>query len=215
LCIVVGLAIGLVWPRNRRLARTWLVFVAVLYFVLALPVTAKVIADALPSTVSLDADRAGPLDAIVVFDGDNRRGRVTATARAFWTSHPSAVLVLGGQAEWLYDRLPKAGLPAQVCRLDSGPRTTRDQIAWVRTYLASHDERIAVVASRLQVPRIARLLEVAKVNVALIRAPIDQEPPTNGWRLFVPRYIALRVSRDALYEHLALAYYHYNGWTTP
>jgi hypothetical protein len=30
----------------------------------------------------------------------------------------------------------------------------------------------------------------------------------------VPTYIALRVSRDALYEHAALAYYRSRGWIT-
>jgi hypothetical protein len=46
----------------------------------------------------------------------------------------------------------------------------------------------------------------------LVPASIDIEPPTSGVRRFIPAYIALRVSRDALYEHAALLYYRYNGW---
>jgi hypothetical protein len=30
--------------------------------------------------------------------------------------------------------------------------------------------------------------------------------------VFVPTYYALRVSRDAIYEHVALRYYRWHGW---
>ena len=49
-------------------------------------------------------------------------------------------------------------------------------------------------------------------SAALIVSPIDTEPATSGWRLVVPTYYALRVSRDAIYEHAALALYTWRGW---
>jgi uncharacterized SAM-binding protein YcdF (DUF218 family) len=211
LCLLAGLTLGF-WPRHRRLARRWMVTVVAVYIVLALPITARAIAGARPATSRIAADAAGPLAALIVFDGDNRRGRITAAATAFWYSHPAVIWVVGGDADWLYDKMPDAGIPPAVRRLDSGPRNTRDQIAWVSRYVSANAGRAAVISSRLQLPRIAGLFREAGLDVPLIAAPIDTEPPVAGWQLFVPRYIALRVSRDALYEHMALAYYRHNGW---
>jgi hypothetical protein len=61
-------------------------------------------------------------------------------------------------------------------------------------------------------PRVAALAQTAGLELDLLASPVDQEPPTEGvWRL-VPTYLALRVSRDAIYEHAALAYYRWRGW---
>jgi hypothetical protein len=61
-------------------------------------------------------------------------------------------------------------------------------------------------------PRIAALARSAGVAPLLLPSPIDDEPPAVGvWR-FVPTYIGLRTSRDAMYEHAALVYYRNKGW---
>ncbi|MEO7192538.1 MAG: hypothetical protein ABI051_15905 [Vicinamibacterales bacterium] len=215
--LLLGLAVGAVvmwvWPRHRRLGRSIFMGLPLLYLLLALPLTAGAISGALPSIPTVNADSVGPLDELLVFDGDNRRGRVRATARAFVVSRPSLIWVVGGQADWLYDQLPAAGVPPAQLRLDPEPLTTRAQIQWVVDRTAAHpDARMAIVCSRLQIPRIAGLTQAAHLHVPLISAPIDDEPVNGGWRVFVPTYFALRVSRDAIYEHAALAYYRYHGW---
>jgi uncharacterized SAM-binding protein YcdF (DUF218 family) len=72
--------------------------------------------------------------------------------------------------------------------------------------------RTCVIASRLQMPRVAALAHSEGLDVTLIPSPTDTEPPTAGFRVFVPSYTALGVSRDALYEHAALAYYRWRDW---
>ena len=97
-------------------------------------------------------------------------------------------------------------------RLETDATTTREQIAQLARIVEAGPGRPALVASRLQMARVAALVRVAGLEVTLISSPIDDEPPTSGLQRFVPMYIALRVSRDALYEHVALAYYAWRGW---
>jgi hypothetical protein len=218
LCLGIGLCFWLLWPRSARLARRWLMSVFILYIVLALPITAKAIAGQLPAIGTGTVwDDLTPVDALVIFDGDNRRGRLRAAARAFARSKPPAIWVLGSEAAWFEPELPLVGIPLSTVQFDSSTLNTRDQIAWVGRRLAAHPEgRVAVVASRLQAPRIAGMFRVAGLTgVSIVPAPIDVEPPVSGSALLLPAHSALRVSRDALYEHMALAYYRHNGWARP
>jgi hypothetical protein len=70
----------------------------------------------------------------------------------------------------------------------------------------------AVIASRLQAARVDALIRTARLPVTLLSSPVDEEPPVSGAARFVPSYIALRMSRDAIYEHAALVYYRWRGW---
>ena len=213
LCLVLGLVIMFVWPRNRRAGRLWLLVVSAGYLVLGLPIVANAIANRLPRVDSDRLPRDHPLDGLIVFDGDNRRGRVSESGRAYREGAPREVWVLGGEEEWLVEELPAAGMPAGIIQHDTGTLNTRDQMAWVARYVASHPgSRVAVVASRLQMPRVAALARSAGIDVTLLSSPVDDEPPTTGAKVLVPMYIALRVSRDALYEHAALVYYRRKGW---
>ena len=96
LCILIGLGLFImfVWPRHRRVGRWWLMGVLVLYLTLALPATANVLAAGLgppPTPVSL----VPAVDTLVVFDGDNRTGRVRTMVDIFRVRQPAAVWVLG------------------------------------------------------------------------------------------------------------------------
>lgn len=206
-CLGVALVLRFLWPQSRRAARLWLVAVAVLYVVLALPVVATSIAAALPV---VEADRRPAYDRLIVFDGDNRRGRVREAIGAFERT-PTTIAVLG--EDWVVDALVDAGIPRERIVQDTMTLTTRAQMAAVAAMHArGPGMRLAVIASRLQMPRVAALARAGGLDVALRPSPIDDEPPTTGGARFVPRYIALRVSRDALYEHAALAYYRWRGW---
>jgi hypothetical protein len=46
----------------------------------------------------------------------------------------------------------------------------------------------------------------------LLPSPVDHEPAHQGWKLWLPSFAALRVSREALYELAALEYYRLRGW---
>ena len=103
LCIALGLVVMFVWPRNRRAGRLWLYFVSVSYLLLGLPLVANTIAGRLPRVPPDHLPRGEPLDALIVFDGDNRRGRVREAAQACRAAAPIGVWVLGGEEEWLVE----------------------------------------------------------------------------------------------------------------
>jgi len=213
LALAAGLVLRFGWRRTRAIGFAWLVGVVVLYLILAMPLVANGIASSLPGAALTATPNIGPLDTLVVFDGDNRRGRVHAAAELFGHLHPQAIWVLGREADWLRNELPNAGVPSGVIRMDQATGTTREQVAWVERYVGREPRlHLAIVVSRLQVPRVWGLLARGGIAVPLVGGPIDDEPPVGGARLLVPTYIALRVSRDALYEHVALAYYRHRGW---
>jgi hypothetical protein len=191
--------------------RVWFGLVALLYLFLGLPAVATAIADELGPVRTTAGGALAPLDTLIVFDGDNRRGRVRESLRVFTEARPRTVSVLG--ADWLVRALVGAGIPADRIAHDNTTENTRDQIDSIRRLMATTPGlRVAIVASRLQMPRVAGLVDTARLSVSLVASPIDTEPPTTGFWQFVPMYKALRVSRDALYEHAALAYYRRQGW---
>jgi uncharacterized SAM-binding protein YcdF (DUF218 family) len=217
LSIGLGLFLMFVWPRNRKWAVRWLGAIGVLYVILSLPLTAWTIGKALPGTQRVEhAPETGPLDNLIVFDGDNRRGRVNLAREAFRHAQSPEVWVLGVQSDWIQKELREAGVPWNSVHIDTSTGTTRAQVLWVakrrrdQPYL-----RLAVIASRLQVPRTEGLARAAGLDVPILGAPTDREPPTDGLQLLVPQYRALRVSRDGLYEHAALRYYAWKGWIAP
>ena len=150
------------------------------------------------------------VDALIVFDGDNRRGRVAEAKKIYDTAKPARVWLLGDR--WMWDALWRSGIPYDLITPDKGPPNTRAQMDWVQRFESTRPGRTAIVASRIQMPRIAALAEAAGIRAVLAPSPADTEPARSGVRQFVPTYYALRISRDALYEHVALVYYRYNGW---
>lgn len=205
--IAVSLTVAYGWPKRRRLGKRLLVALLALYVVMSLPVVAKSIAGRLPST----ATTAAPFDQLIVLDGDNRIGRIQLAHEIVDARSPHRVWVLG--AQWFADALRDAGIPHDRLVHETGASTTREQILRVTSLVESNPRTaFALIASRLQMPRIAALLQARGLSVGLIASPVDSEPPTSGARLFVPSYAALRVSRDAFYEVVALAYYRWRGW---
>jgi uncharacterized SAM-binding protein YcdF (DUF218 family) len=208
----IALLLGRLGPRARRAGRVGLVCLFAVYLFLGLPVVATGFADRVSSYRPVsDITTLTGTDVLVVLDGDNALGRIQEAVRMYRGLTPRHVIVSGRQ--WFVDEIVEAGVPADRIVADHGPRTTREQVESLPRLLAGRDpRRIVVVASRLQVPRVAALARSAGVTVDLAPSPIDVEPPTAGiWR-FVPTYTALRVSRDAIYERWALAYYRYRGW---
>ncbi|HEX7779308.1 MAG TPA: ElyC/SanA/YdcF family protein, partial [Vicinamibacterales bacterium] len=193
------------------LSRAWLWFVFAAHTILALPVVANTIAGGLPPVEMTDPAALRNLDTLFVLDGDNRRGRVRSAAQAASASPGAAVVILGGE-DWLLAALTEAGVAPGRISQEYQPADTRQQLAAVQRMTAQTPGRTALVASRLQMARVEGLVRNAGLSCALVASPIDTEPASSGWRLFVPSYYALRVSRDAIYEHAALAYYARKGW---
>jgi hypothetical protein len=221
LAVLAGLGLIRVVPRFRGVGLAWLIAVSASYIVLALPVVANAIASALPrigsrveTATSGSADASQPhnrISTLIVLDGDNRRGRVREVQRVLATDSPSTVWVLGGR--WILEALEEAHVSGPRFRYDATARTTREQMDQVaRIAGGAPDGRTSLIASRLQAPRVAALAQTLGLQVSVLPSAIDAEPPVAGLVVYLPTYIALRVSRDALYEHAALAFYRWRGW---
>jgi uncharacterized SAM-binding protein YcdF (DUF218 family) len=195
--------------RWRRPARFWLVGVAVTYVFLGMPVVANTIAAGLPAFPSNNPAAWRGIDTLIVLDGDNRRGRVRQAREVYEVAKPAEVWVFGDA--WMLDPLLQSGVPYDRIKFGGDTANTRDQMARVKAFVDRH-RRAAVIASRLQMPRIAALALSLDLMVPLIESPIDDEPPTTGIAQFVPSYVGLRTSRDALYELAAIRYYAWRGW---
>ena len=126
-----------------------------------------------------------------------------------WAAPP--IIVLG--EDWLVDDLQEAGIPLAQIRHEVGPTTTREQMEWARQYLGAHEvASTAIIASRLQMPRIAALGETMRLRVTLLPSEVDVEPARAGARRWIPSLAALTLARDALYEVAAIKYYSAQGW---
>ena len=211
LCLAIALLLKFVFPKRRRVTRGWLAAVTVLYLLMSLPLVATAIVDGLPAVPQFDVAAAPALEALVVFDGDNRVGRVEETMRIHRAAPGVRIIVLG--EGWIPPELATRGVPDGAIVTISRLATTRDQVSWLKTFAAGRPpDRIAVVASRIQMARVVELFRASQLDVTPAPAPIDAEPQRGGVWAVVPTYIALRASRDALYEHAALAYYRWRGW---
>ena len=210
-CLAVGLMVGRAAPRWRRAARAWIVLVFLGYAVLGMPWFANRIAGRLSSYSPLqDVAPVRGANTLIVLDGDNSEARVRECRRLYEAMDRPLVVASGGDD--FVRALIDAGIPAGVIRRDLRSRTTREQVAHLMPWLTSPDRRALVVASRLQMPRLAGLLEAAGVHTHLAPSGLDAEPPTSGPWQAVPSYAALCASRDAIYEYIALAYYRHRGW---
>lgn len=212
MCSMVALVIGHVWPRRPRIARAWLVVLFAVYLVLGTPVVAHEIADGLSGYEPLGDLRSKPgADLIVLLAGDNLVGRIDETTRAYRAWEPKAVVVSAGD-DWTVQQLVDAGIPSRKIFLDLGPGNTLEQMNAFPAYVARYQAASpALIASRLQMPRVAALARMHNLKVTLLPSAVDTEPPRTGVGRWVPRYTALRISRDAIYERAALAYYVYLG----
>lgn len=206
--IAASLFVGFIWPRRRKLAGAGLLTVLTGYLLLACPLVVRTLVEALPAPSAAVAPAAPALDALLVFDGDNRRGRVHL-AEALLAAAPNAQVIVLGSTLILADMPPEL-----IARLHHLPAAnTRDQMAAVRQFSAAHpDHRAAIIVSRLQAPRVARLAARAGLRTAILPAALDAELPGSQWSGPAPNLSALAVGRDALYEHLALWYYGWRGW---
>jgi len=208
-----GLAIFfLAFRRTRRTGRWLLCSFLLLYFVLSLPAVAQLVTSPAARTRSLPAAEYGRLDDLFVIDGDNYQSRAALAVLVARTASPRTVWVVGGVE--LRDALLVHGIDKDLWRWGGGAaRTTYDQLLWVQESIATtHSRRAAVVASRVHLPRIVDAARRLKIDLVAIPSPLDSEPPDSGVRAWLPSFSGLQLSRDGLYERVAVAYYRWKGW---
>jgi uncharacterized SAM-binding protein YcdF (DUF218 family) len=209
---MVGGLLVLSGGKLRRVGKIFLLLLAVSYIVAALPLTANALVARLPSYEPLWRG-AGPGDGhlLVVLSGDNAVERARETRRVLDSMTPRCVVVSGDP--WFVQLVVEAGVPRDRFTVDGAAETTREQIAQLDGWAQRCGvRRIVLVASTVSMPRIAALVRAASVPVSLAPSTTDTVAAQSGFWSLVPSYGALRISRDALYEHLALAYYRQRQW---
>lgn len=215
LCCCAGLALVYLWPRKRVLGHVWLVATFSVYLVLGTPAVANGIAAGLsPVEPAGDLSQMPRADVVVLVAGDNIVGRLRETLRAYHAWQPRMVIVSAGD-NWCVRQLVNGGVPRSRILLDRDPQNTFEQIAAVPSYRQRFQgASFVLIASRLQMQRVQALVRELGLDVGLLSSPADAEPHVSGIRRWMPQYAALRISRDAIYERAAMAYYaHRHGFT--
>jgi hypothetical protein len=208
--LVFCLLLAFIWPRRRRIAGVLLAGTLAGYLALSWPPLATILVDSLPAPPPTTiAQLPSPIEVLVLFDGDNRAGRVRLTEAVIKARSPGAVHAIG--SGWILREMDDA-LRKRVA-FDPAPVNTREQVNWLRQSVpAQLSGRTAVVVSRIQAPRVAGLLARSGADARLLASELDREPGRDGLRMVLPALSALAASRDALYEHAALLYYRWRGW---
>ncbi|HVG56150.1 MAG TPA: ElyC/SanA/YdcF family protein [Vicinamibacterales bacterium] len=200
------------FPRTRRLGVWLLMAIPVSYLIFSIPAVAHALAGSAAAVHAEPAATYGRQDEIFVLDGDNYRSRAALTARLAPAMQPRTIWVAGGGE--LRDALVASGIRSGQWRwADTAARTTYDQMLWIQGSMAGrHVQRAAIVASRLHTPRVTAIAKQLRMNVVVVPSPVDAEPTNSGAKRWLPSLAGLRLSRDGLYERIAVAYYRRNGW---
>lgn len=210
LCLAVGFGGSRVLPSARRVFHIGLALVLVSYLAMAMPAVAVGIINRLPLVAPpATADLRG-VRVLVVFDGDNLAGRSRAARRFLRRASPTDVHLLG--SPYLLADLRTA--MRHGTRLHHDPTTWNTSAQVLRVQEISEGlapTETAIIASRVQMPRIAALMQAAGARALLVPSDLDREPAAAGLDAVVPSYSALLASRDAIYEHAALVWYRWRG----
>ncbi len=205
---VAGLAWIYVWPKKRRSGWLFLAVLLTSYLVLALPAVAAGLAAKLPVSPTPTRAQIGEIRTLFVFDGDNRWGRLREVERIYQTAEPKRIVLLGRLS--VYKDLLLMPIPRERLEHDDSSFNTRSQVQRVRELLgsgASPSEGAAILASRLQAPRVERFVASEGLAIPVVPSELDVDLPSHGWRRWCPTLSALAVTRDAIYELAALRYY--------
>jgi len=147
-----------------------------------------------------------------VVDGDSYTARAALAAALDRSINPRSVWIVGFGD--LHDALVAQGVKQDRLRW-AYPEdwTTHGQFEQIRKVMEYYGiARAVVIVSRLQAARAEGLVRQFGLNATVIASPVDSEPPTTGVRRFIPSLAGLTLSRDALYERVAVPYYRWKGW---
>lgn len=111
-------------------------------------------------------------------------------------------------------RLIDAGVPAARILIEIDSLTTRDQaLNLPDTLRARRIHSFVLVTSAVHMPRAAAALQAVGMD-PIPSSAVDPFVSANRWSV-MPSRAALRLSRMAIYEYGAVAYYWSRGWFTP
>jgi hypothetical protein len=208
--LAILLIVGLIWviafPRRKTMGLLGLTAVALCYIAMATPLVAQWAVGRLPAAAPPGDGEIRHIQTLFIFDGDNRWGRLRESQRIYDLAHPREIVLLGRLS--VYKDLKLMPIARESLRHDSDSWNTSTQIQRTRElWLTGGKAPAAVLASRLQAPRVRLLLREAGLPLPVIPAPLDVQLPDDGVRRLVPSLAALATTRDAIYEIVALRYY--------
>jgi len=246
--LLIGFFLGVLLLFANRDTRAWgsslLAFLAVLYFLLSLPLTARTLERALRdgSQPVRTVVAAGGAETIVVLGGGSttfRAGgneinelsdatalRVLEAARLYELLDRPTVIVSGGSDELLNALTPES-IPMQQELLDLGVAPDRIKLESVS---GSTLEQAELLSRLLEVNEIREFILVTspihmRRALAVMRAQgLDPVPSPSSQHSeghiveqgnLLPDPAALQASRAAVREGLAQLFYWLNGWTGP
>jgi uncharacterized SAM-binding protein YcdF (DUF218 family) len=211
--LVCGLALWCFLPRFRSRISAAPIVLMCCYLVLSLPSTANLLADSLyrHSSVTRPDDARGA-QVVLVLQGDHEQLRVAETIRLYQLLHPAWVIVSANAAP-IRNALLAAGLPKNQVIWEYQSQTTRQQALEMAGGLRSrHVGRVVLVASPIHMPRALAACERAGIDAIPSVSTRPHSGLPRGFRGLVRRFEALTLSRESLYEHLALRWYSWRGW---
>ena len=246
--LLIGFFLGVVLLFAHRETRLWgsslLAFLAVLYFLLSLPLTARTIERALRdrSQPVGSVEEARGAQVIVVLGGGSatyRAGgneinelsdatalRVLEGARLYELLEHPAVVVSGG-ANLLLDVLTPETIPMQQELLDLGVAPDRIHMESLSGNTLEQAEQVSKLLEANQMGDFVLVTSPIHMRRALatMRArgldplPSPSNQHSEGHIVerggILPHPTALRASRAAIREGLAVLFYWLNGWTGP
>jgi len=196
--------------RSRRVGISVCAALAGAYVVLALPATAARLSDGLLQFDRLhDVRDARGASTIVMIGGDSAHARIVETLRLFHLLRPR--WIVASSPPEMREALIAGGVPSGQIIAEVTARTTREQaIAVAKLVRARELGPIVLVASAIHMPRALGAFRAAGLSVVPSPSATRQ---IAGLPRYWPAYDGLRLSREAMYEHAALAYYRWRGWT--
>ncbi len=241
--LTLALALMLAGERTRRWGVGCLAGLAMVYWLLALPITASTLERFLSTGLAPVAEAEGQRGetAILVFGGgtDTFRaeglglsvpGEATALralegARMYRLLSPAIVISSGGpggeagkgepESKVIRRVLEEMGVPADQILEESSSSSTREEAVVLAAMLADGDmARVVVVTSPTHMRR--ALGSMAAVGVDAIGSPSREHSESRrAASPILPSERALGDSRQALREVMALVYYAARGWLAP
>ena len=195
--------------KPRRHATALFIVLFASYGAMGLPWTAARVSKSLTvyRPVS-DPAAARGAQVVVVLTGDSEHARVIETLRLNSLLRPRWVIV--GGTERMRDEIVDGGVPRDRIIVEGGGQTTRDQVSNVARIVRTRNlGRVVLVVSAIHMPR--ALAAAQALGVDVVPSP-SATRRIAGRAPFWPVYDALRLTRESLYEHMAMWYYRLRGW---
>jgi uncharacterized SAM-binding protein YcdF (DUF218 family) len=237
--VALGVGVALLYGRTARWGRRWLLALMLVYWALATPPGAWIVAAPLVrGQHRLDtASEARGAQAIVVLGGgivshvagdlavDDTMAsglRLVEGVRVYRLLGDPLLVVSGGNAQRIDPPRPESaalrraaidlGVPPDRIVEDNQSLTTREQvIAFSRLLADRHLDRFVLVTSPVHMRRSLAAFRANGLDPVPSVSQLRSDTDDTFWTL-VPERASLGLADSALYEYAAFAYYWWHGW---